>query len=318
MKEIKIGKNDNDQRLDRFLMKILNKSSKAFICKMIRKKNIKINNKKADASTKIYEGDVVNIFLSDETFKKFSKKNEHNSFDYKLKKVYEDENIIIIDKDMGILTHTSSGNYEINVVDALIGYLIEKGEYIPSEENAFKPSVSNRLDRNTKGLLIACKNYETLKAMNFAIKNNCIDKYYKTIVHGKLIIDDSVELNFNKNQKRNLVKIDENSEQKMLSYVKTLQFNEKFSEVLIKLITGKTHQIRLTMKELGHPILGDRKYGLKDDYVAKEMKLASQLLYSFKIIFKDMPQNLYYLSGKEFISKSFPKYERIKKEIFND
>lgn len=186
MRELKIGKNENDQRLDRFIKKYLEKAPAGFIYKMIRKKNIELNRKRAKPDTMIYEGDKVQLFLAEDTIKKFEAEKEEITTDKRLNIIYEDDNIVLINKESGMLSHGRGGEFEENVVDSLISYLIKTGDYVPRVEKTFTPSICNRLDRNTSGLMVGAKNYKSLKIINDAFKRMDIKKFYKTIVEGEL------------------------------------------------------------------------------------------------------------------------------------
>ncbi len=318
MKEIKINENDNDQRLDRFLVKFFPNATKSFLMKMLRKKNIVLNGKKASGEERVFTGDVLKVFFSDETFDKFTQKEKkYNPNIIDLKIVYEDENIAIIDKDEGLLSHATKDGFEKNVVDSFIKYLIDKNEFSPRSENTFRPALANRLDRNTKGLLIGCKNYEALKEMTRLIKERKINKYYKTIVKGRFDVDETFEVSYEKNEKKNMMKLSDDGSE-MITHFKTIYMKNNFTELEVLLLTGKTHQIRFHLKTLNHHIVGDRKYG----DAATNAKLASlinnQLLYSYKISFPELDGFFSYLSNKEFYANAWKTYEKVKESLFND
>ncbi len=318
MKEIKINENDNDQRLDRFLVKFFPNATKSFLMKMLRKKNIVLNGKKASGEERVFTGDVLKVFFSDETFDKFTQKEKkYNPNIIDLKIVYEDENIAIIDKDEGLLSHATKEGFEKNVVDSFIKYLIDKNEFSPRSENTFRPALANRLDRNTKGLLIGCKNYEALKEMTRLIKERKINKYYKTIVKGRFDVDETFEVSYEKNERKNMMKLSDDGSE-MITHFKAIYMKNNFTELEVLLLTGKTHQIRFHLKTLKHPIVGDRKYG----DAATNAKLASlinnQLLYSYKISFPELDGFFSYLSNKEFYANAWKTYEKVKESLFND
>lgn len=316
MKEIKINENDNDQRLDRFLVKFFPNATKSFLMKMLRKKNIVLNGKKASGDERVMTGDVIKVFFSDETFAKFTeapKKFNPNIIDLNI--VYEDENIAIIDKDEGVLSHATKDGFEKNVVDSFIKYLIDKKEFSPRNENTFRPALANRLDRNTKGLLIGCKNYEALKEMTKLIKDRNINKYYKTIVKGKFDVDETFEVGYEKNEKKNMMKFSDDGAE-MITHFRTIAMKNNFTELEVLLLTGKTHQIRFHLKTLKHPIVGDRKYG----DAALNARLAhiinNQLLYSYKIAFPELDGFFSYLSNKDFYANSWSAYDKVKEVLF--
>ena len=207
MREIEINKNENEQRLDRFLKKYLAKASTGFIYKMIRKKNIKLNEARAKPESIIYEGDRVQLYLAEDTIKKFEADIEEVKSSLDLDIIYEDDNIVLINKDLGMLSHGRGGEFEENVVDSLISYLIKKGDYVPRIEKTFTPSICNRLDRNTSGLIIGAKNYESLKLINEAFKNLSIRRFYKTIVKGEIEEERQEKAYLLKDEDKNKVKV---------------------------------------------------------------------------------------------------------------
>ena len=165
MREIIIHKNENEQRLDRFLQKYLSKAPRNFIFKMIRKKNIKVNDKRANPETMVYEGDRIQLYISDETIEKFIVEKKPIKSQLTPSIIYEDENILLINKEVGVLSHGAGGSFEKNIVDSMINYLIGKGDYVPRIEKTFTPSICNRLDGNTSGIIIGAKNYDSLKVI---------------------------------------------------------------------------------------------------------------------------------------------------------
>jgi len=321
LKEILIDKNENEQRLDRFLKKYLSEASLSFIYKMIRKKNIKVNGKKASPETIIYSGDKIELYLSDELLDKLvsDKAEEYNNYDIDI--CYEDKNIILINKPVGKLSHSTSDRREDNVVDDMVSYLIQKKEYIPRLEKTFTPSICNRLDRNTSGIIIGAKNYETLKAINLAIKNNKIKKYYKTIVLGKIDNDFIKSSYLVKDDTKNKSLIYDkpvDSSKKIETSFKVIKNNEEYTLLEVELLTGRTHQIRAQLSEIGYPILGDRKYGVykinsKFEHI---YGLKHQLLHAYKIVFNGLEGELSYLNDKEFQTTEPEIFLRIEKDLF--
>ncbi len=304
MKEVVIGKNDHEQRLDRFLKKYFERANSSFIYKNIRKKNIVVNGKKQSPEYILMEGDVIKMFLSDETIEKFIRKSKNlRSSDFPIVN-FEDENIIIMEKPAGILSH-STGEYEKNLVDMMVNYLIEKGDFVPRISKAFRPSICNRLDRNTSGLVIGAKNYTALKEINEAIRNGGVKKFYTTIVKGKTPKHFTQEAFLYKDDNKNQVWVkkeeDENSK-----YIKTefttLYSNGEYSILEVDLITGRTHQIRSGLYSMNHPIIGDRKYGNSkvNDFFRKKFNLNNQFLHAGRLLFKEFSGELSYLYGREF------------------
>ena len=304
MINIKIKENDANQRVDRFLQKLMPNAGKNFLMRMLREKKIKVNKKKCEPSYLLLEGDDVTIYFSDETFEKFSKGRREVFNKTKIEIVYEDENVIIIDKPAGLLCHVSNNLKEPNVVDGVINYLREKGEYNPRDEHSFVPAISNRLDRNTAGLVIAAKNANTLRTMNELIKNREIQKLYHAIVRGKMDFNGILKNSFEKNEKKNMVKVTKDGEKSMESVITTIKSASDFSLVKIELITGRTHQIRLQLKLLKHPIIGDNKYGdigFNNSLNIKDKN--HQRLVAGELVFPKLEGDLESLSDKSFKSK---------------
>lgn len=321
MKELIIDKNESEQRLDRFLKKYLSEAPQSFIYKMIRKKNIKLNDKKANPDTIIVEGDTVQLYLADETIEKFKGKDEVIKSTLIPKIIYEDDNIILINKPVGILSHSADKEYGNNIVDSMIHYLHVKGEYNPRLEKTFTPSICNRLDRNTSGIIIGAKNYASLKMINDSIKKGNVNKYYKTIVKGIIKKDETIEGYLIKNEELNKVRIlneKKDDSKKVITRIKPLAISGEYSLLEIELITGRTHQIRAHLASIGHPVIGDIKYGDKktNRYFQEKYGLDSQFLHAYRIVFNELDEPLEYLNRKEFIGKLGEKFEKIEKDLF--
>lgn len=324
MKEITIDKNESNQRIDRFLKKYFSNANMSFIYKMLRKKRIKLNNKKANPEEIINDGDKIQLYISDETMEKFIKDKKEITGDGDLNIVYEDENIVIINKPKGVLSHATDGNYkEKNVVDQLVAYLYNKGEYVPRLEKTFTPSICNRLDRNTSGIIIGAKNYNALQSINKAIKDGNIKKYYKCIVSGKVEGSKSLRGYLVKDENNNKVSIDKsnktNNSKEISTDIKVLKNSIDYSLLEIDLITGRTHQIRAHLSSINHPIIGDLKYGnFKVNKLFKDMyKLDNQYLHAYRVIFDGFKDELKYLNNKEFICNLDEKLLTIEKKLFN-
>ena len=315
MIELIVSKNQGNQRFDRFLRKYFENAPLSVISKNIRKKNFKINDKRAKNNDFIYEGDNIKMYISDENYNKWLTKIDFKPSDFDLNIIYEDENIIIMDKDYGQLTHASSKvDYGKNLVDNMLSYLYKTDSFDKSDKT-FKPAVVNRLDRNTAGLVIGAKNSESLRILNKAMKDNSIDKYYLTLVSGKIDHDFKIDSTISKNENRNKVKKSDDGK-RILTYFKVLESSNRFSFLECKLITGRTHQIRYSLKENNTPILGDRKYGNKviNDQVRKKFGIKNQILLSYKLIFPEI-KGLEYLKGKEFVSDKYGDMIKLKEKI---
>ena len=300
MKEFIIQKNEENQRFDKYLKKLLPNATTSFLYKMMRKKNIVINKKKVEGNEKLKAGDVVSIFLSDETFDKFHVNLEELKVEYEdlkslnlkgLKIVFEDDEMIVADKPYNMLSQKASGK-DLSANEYLLGYMINKGDLSFEEFQTFRPSVVNRLDRNTTGLLLFGKTLNALQQLGEGIRERSIEKYYRAIVAGEL--KDELELKgyLLKDEKTN--KVSYHKEQiegsdYIETGVKPLVRKNGLTLVEIHLITGKTHQIRLHLSTIGHPILGDMKYG--DEKINKKYyethKVNHQLLHAYRLEFPD-------------------------------
>lgn len=291
MKEIKITNNEEGQRLDRFLKKYLNKANQSFIYKMIRKKNIKLNDIKAEPEAVLKKDDIVQLYLSDDTIEKFREKKTLMETDIHFKTVYEDDNILIVNKPIGLSSQPDEISSR-NLVDEIKIYLDAKEENISF---TFKPALCNRLDKNTSGLVIAAKNYDALKQTNKAIRERNIKKFYMAKVHG--IIKQDLELKdyLIKDEYKNMVKIvkeDSDNAKRIVTYARPLRTEGNFTWLEIEIETGRAHQIRAHLSSIGHPVAGDKKYGRKDNE-------KFQVLHAYRLVLGGYEENLSYLNGME-------------------
>ena len=311
-----------EQRIDRFLRKYFENATKSFIYKMLRKKRIKLNGKRANPEDLIYSGDEIQMYLADETIAKFRGEEKKIDGSNNLEVIYEDENLVLINKPKGMLSHSSSSeDKESNVVDEFVAYLYSRGEYVPSEEMTFTPSICNRLDRNTSGLVIGAKNYNTLKEINSTIKNRDIERYYKTIVKGNVTGDQSLQGYLVKNENNNKVYISKDpmdDAKEIKTDIRLLKNSDDYSLLEINLITGRTHQIRAHLSSIKHNVIGDLKYGNSrvNKYFKDKYNLTSQYLHAYKIIFSCLSNGLEYLNDKEFICDVDADMKIIEKDLF--
>lgn len=322
VKEILIDRNEHNQRIDRFLKKYLPDASLSFIYKMLRKKNIKLNGSKAKPEDIIKENDTIQLYLSDETINKFMARPKEIIKAKDINIIYEDDNIVLINKPKGILSHGTGKNYENNVVDSLISYLYEKKEYNPRLEKTFTPSICNRLDRNTSGIIIGAKNFTALQLINEAIRDGQIKRYYKCIVKGNIEKGKELKGFLTKDEEKNEVQITQRmveGSKEIHTIVNPIITNGQYSLIEIDLITGRTHQIRAHLSSIGHPIVGDIKYGSKqiNEKFKREFNLRSQFLYAYKVEFKGLKDSLEYLNGKGFVVQGDEELINIEKNLFN-
>lgn len=304
MKQYTVDKNDADKRLDRFMQKVAPNLPQTLLYKYIRTKRIKVNHKRAEISTRLQVGDIVEAYVNDELLTPPKTYYDFLSAPTKLDIVYEDENIILADKKQGLLVHPDDKEYCDTLIGRIQHYLYDKGEYDPEAENAFVPALCNRIDRNTGGIVIAAKNAAALKIMCEKIKEREIDKRYLTVVHGIPKKDEAtLEGYLEKNESKNRVFLQKNKTDNNLTIktkYRTLIKKNNLSLIEVELLTGRTHQIRAHMASIGHPILGDGKYGkLAND---KKIGFTRQALYSYKLkfTFKTDAGILNYLKDKEF------------------
>ena len=303
MKTLTVTKNDAGQRLDKFLSKKFKTMPKSLMYKYIRTKYVKRNGKKTAPDVFLEEGDVLTFYIRDEFF------DEKKSYSFlkasrDLSVIYEDENILLIDKKPGVIVHQDA-RYESDALNLrVLRYLFEKGDYRPEESGAFTPALCNRIDRNTGGIVIAAKNAEALRVVNQKIRDREIGKYYLCVVKGVPKKPHAILTAWlKKDETTNTVSVfdkERDSAKKIVTEYTLLNTDGALSLLEVRLHTGRTHQIRAHMAHEGHPLLGDSKYG--DKKLNRRYGVTSQLLCSYKIRFDfSSPAGcLHYLDGKSF------------------
>ena len=309
MKEFTIKGNDAGQRLDRFVGKAVPLLPESLLQKYIRLKRIKVNGKGAKRDTRLVLGDTLQLYINDEFFERPREENSYLKVGTpRLDIVYEDENILLVDKKPGVLCH-SAGVWDYNTLIANIqAYMAQKGEWRPKEENSFAPALCNRIDRNTGGIVIAAKNAAALRVLNDKIRDREIEKYYLCAVQGRPKPESGrLENYLFKDAEKNQVYVKSKPEpgaRTAVTEYRVLRSKGALSLVECRLLTGRTHQIRAQMAHAGWPLLGDGKYGV--ERVNRSYGEKGQALYSYRLEFT-FPTDagcLEYLRGREFRVKS--------------
>ena len=319
MKSIKVTNENQGQRIDKYIRKYLNNAPLSFIYKLFRKKDIKVNGKKADINYILKENDLIEIYIKEDLLNTFNKPKIIEKDNVSLDIIYEDKNILIINKDPNILIHEGEDNKKANTLNNMIlNYLLSKGEYYPS--NLYTPSCVHRLDRNTSGLVIASKNLETSKILLECFKNKeNLEKYYLALVKGKTKKEDTINKRLLKDEKKKLVTVDEKGLEAITKY-KLITYNDYYSLIKVNLLTGRTHQIRVHMASINHHLINDEKYG---DYktnkeFTNKFNYKYQFLHSYMIKFNELPDKLNYLSNKSFIAPLKKKQKEILLKLFKE
>ncbi|MDO4522626.1 MAG: RluA family pseudouridine synthase [Eubacteriales bacterium] len=311
MKEIIVNKNEAGQRLDKLLAKYLNLAPKSFLYKMLRKKNITLNGKKAVGNEMTAEGNIIRIFLADDTYAKFSQHKTQEVVSpaktgWRLGKeniVYEDENVLLMNKPAGILSQKANPT-DVSMNEYLIDYLKNTGQITEEELTSFRPAVCNRLDRNTSGLLIGGKTLIGLQEMSRVLKDRSLHKYYLCLVKGQVTKKQHLKGWLCKDERTNRVTVSDKV-QKEAKPIETeyrpLKACGEFTLLEVYLITGRTHQIRAHLASIGHPILGDEKYGDRglNRRLREKYRITHQLLHAARVQMPEFSGALSDLSEKE-------------------
>ena len=299
-----VSENDAGQRLDKFLQKAIEGLPAGLMHKAIRTKNIKINKKRCYRDDRLQPGDLVEVYIKDELLPERVDSSDFFSAPSTLSVVYEDENILLMDKPVGLVVHEDNDNTQDTLVNRMLHYLYAQGSFDPSKENSFVPALVNRIDRNTGGLVIGAKNAAALRILNQKMKDREIQKTYLCAVHGVPSPKTALLTGFlEKKQELNRVYITknktENSRSVQTRYTVLKEKND-MALLSVELLTGRTHQIRAHMASVGHPLLGDGKYGSNEQN--KGLPFKTQALYSHNLRFKFTSDSgiLEYLNGKEF------------------
>ena len=315
MREFTIGKNDAGQRLDRFIAKNLPLLPPALLQKYIRLKRVKVNGKGSKRDVRLAAGDVLQLYINDEFFDKPSEENMFLTvFQPRLEIIYEDENLLLVDKRPGMVVHADETEKVNTIINHIQAYLYQKKEWNPKQEHAFAPALCNRIDRNTGGIVIAAKNAEALRTINEKIKSHELEKSYLCVTVGRpRPAEGRVEGFLLKDEAKKQVSFYRRpipGGKSAITLYQTLETRGELSLVECRLLTGRTHQIRVSMAELGCPLLGDGKYG--NGTVNKRYHETRQALYSYRLgfAFSTDATPLNYLRGRVFTVEKVPFREK--------
>ena len=297
-----VKKEESGQTLEKYVKKVLSHAPMSFIYKLFRKKDVKVNGHWQDKKYIVSDGEEIKIFAADEQLEEFkSQKDIKASLDVSNWVIYEDENILLINKPRGVLVQKDNSNSDA-LDEMVLAYLENKGEYDSASISAYKPAPAHRLDRNTAGIVVFGKNIVTLRSLADSLNDKKqISKHYLTLVKGEINEDGEISVPLEKNAKSGRVYASENGKDALTRYKVVKKYNG-YTLLEVELLTGRTHQIRVHMAYINHPVIGDAKYG--DYALNKEIEdkygFKNQFLVAYQLYFHSLDNNLKYLSGKKF------------------
>ena len=310
MIEIQINNNDQNKRLDKFVKKILPKAPSSFIYKLFRKNDVKVNKKPKPIDYITQLGDTISIYVTKQQeidFKESRTLSTSTACDFNV--IYEDENILVVNKPTNLLVHEGDGKLKNDdtLSKQVLNYLIKNNSYNPQKENVFIPSLAHRIDRNTSGLVVFGKTSLALQELFEAFKDhNGMEKEYEALVCGKVTQKGTVNAKLIKNEKTKIVNVDEVNGVTATTLYSPIKVYEDCSLLKVNLLTGRTHQIRVHMKHINHPLVNDQKYGNKNsDVLGKKYNMENYFLHAKRMVFHNLKGSIAYLNNKEFIAPLF-------------
>lgn len=334
MREIQITSLQEGQRLDRMLQKVLRQAPSPFIYRMLRKKNITLNGRRAEGSEKLNAGDVVRLYFSDETMEKFTGEAERQKGEKRaaghcpqthLDILYEDEDVLLVSKPAGMLTQKAKES-DISLNEYAVGYLLRSGALTDSDLLSFRPSVCNRLDRNTSGIVVIGKNISALQQLSRMFHDRTGQKFYETLVRGKITEERTLDGWLIKDEQTNHVRVLSEDAGHGAQRICTRYLPEGWcldgrashdmTLLRVELVTGRSHQIRAHLASEGHAVIGDPKYGDRpgNEFFRRKYGLKHQLLHAGEISFPRMEGSLAHLSGRTFRAPLPDDFSRILQE----